>query len=99
MRDAGELVVAAGFATRTGPRAENQDFGGLTMGASATERAVKLRRVVVGHVQVRPRRAAYRVGAAAHVVRRVQFQRLAGHCINQFNVVAHSSFRFSTKTP
>ncbi len=38
MRDAGELVVAAGFASRTGPRADNQDFGGVHMG-SALERA------------------------------------------------------------
>ena len=37
-RDAGELVVAAGFATRTGPRADNQDFGGVHLG-SAVERA------------------------------------------------------------
>ena len=38
MRDAGELVVAAGFASRTGPRADNQDFGGVHQG-SALERA------------------------------------------------------------
>ena len=38
MRDAGELVVAAGFASQTGPRAENQDFGGVYLGR-ATERA------------------------------------------------------------
>ncbi|MES2492920.1 MAG: bifunctional protein-serine/threonine kinase/phosphatase [Pseudomonadota bacterium] len=38
MRDAGELKVAAGFASQTGPRAENQDFGGVHLG-SATDRA------------------------------------------------------------
>ncbi len=38
MRDSGDLVVAAGFASLTGPRAENQDFGGVHMGA-ALERA------------------------------------------------------------
>lgn len=38
MRDSGELVAAAGFASLTGPRAENQDFGGVHLG-SATERA------------------------------------------------------------
>ena len=38
MRDAGELVVAAGFASRLGPRADNQDFGGVHMG-TALERA------------------------------------------------------------
>ncbi len=38
MRDAGELVAAAGFASKTGPRAENQDFGGVHLG-SAIERA------------------------------------------------------------
>lgn len=38
MRDTGELVVAVGFASRTGPRAENQDFGGVHLG-TATERA------------------------------------------------------------
>lgn len=38
MRSEGELVVAAGFASLTGPRAENQDFGGVHMGA-ALERA------------------------------------------------------------
>lgn len=38
MRDAGALVVAAGFASLTGPRADNQDFGGVHLG-SATERA------------------------------------------------------------
>lgn len=38
MRDAGELVVAAGFASRRGPRADNQDFGGVHMG-TALERA------------------------------------------------------------
>ncbi len=39
MRDTGELVVAAGFASLMGPRDENQDFGGITLGSSATERA------------------------------------------------------------
>ncbi len=38
MRGDGELVVAAGFASLRGPRAENQDFGGVHM-ASALERA------------------------------------------------------------
>lgn len=38
MRSDGELVVAAGFASRIGPRAENQDFGGVHLG-TATERA------------------------------------------------------------
>ena len=38
MRDDGELVVAAGFATQTGPRESNQGFGGVCMG-TATERA------------------------------------------------------------
>lgn len=38
MRDAGELVVAAGFASRIGPRADNQDFGGVHLG-TALERA------------------------------------------------------------
>lgn len=38
MRDAGQLVLAAGFATAQGPREENQDFGGVHMG-SALERA------------------------------------------------------------
>lgn len=38
MRDCGELVVAAGFFSATGPRADNQDFGGVYLG-SATERA------------------------------------------------------------
>lgn len=38
MRGDGELVVAAGFATRTGPRAENQDFGGVYLG-TAQERS------------------------------------------------------------
>jgi serine/threonine protein phosphatase PrpC len=32
MRSSGELVVAAGFASLTGPRADNQDFGGVHMG-------------------------------------------------------------------
>lgn len=38
MRNEGELVVAAGFASRQGPRAENQDFGGVHLG-TALERA------------------------------------------------------------
>jgi serine/threonine protein phosphatase PrpC len=38
MRDEGELVVAAGFASETGPRASNQDFGGVCLG-TASERA------------------------------------------------------------
>ena len=38
MRDSGELVAAAGFASRIGPRAENQDFGGVHMG-TALDRA------------------------------------------------------------
>jgi len=38
MRETGELLVAAGFASRTGPRADNQDFGGVHMGSPA-ERA------------------------------------------------------------
>ena len=38
MRSEGELVVAAGFASLTGPRADNQDFGGVHLG-SARERA------------------------------------------------------------
>lgn len=38
MRGSGELVVAAGFASLTGPRADNQDFGGCHLG-SAGERA------------------------------------------------------------
>ncbi|MEO0030335.1 MAG: hypothetical protein RIS94_93 [Pseudomonadota bacterium] len=38
MREPSELVVAAGFASQTGPRAENQDFGGVHMG-TAGERA------------------------------------------------------------
>ena len=36
--NAGELVVAAGFSSLTGPRAENQDFAGLYLG-TALERA------------------------------------------------------------
>src|ERR1700712_1864595 len=36
--NAGELVVAAGFSSLTGPRAENQDFTGLYLG-TALERA------------------------------------------------------------
>lgn len=38
MRSSGELVAAVGFASLTGPRAENQDFGGVHMG-TALERA------------------------------------------------------------
>ncbi|MGE8141450.1 bifunctional protein-serine/threonine kinase/phosphatase [Novosphingobium sp. NPDC080210] len=38
MRSKGELVVAVGFATLTGPRADNQDFGGVHLG-TALERA------------------------------------------------------------
>ena len=38
MRQAGELVLAAGFATATGPREDNQDFGGVHLG-TALERA------------------------------------------------------------
>ncbi|HEX8057674.1 MAG TPA: protein phosphatase 2C domain-containing protein [Novosphingobium sp.] len=38
MRDTGELVLAAGFASAVGPREENQDFGGVHLG-SALERA------------------------------------------------------------
>lgn len=38
MRDSGELVAAAGFASLTGPRPENQDFGGVHMG-TALDRA------------------------------------------------------------
>ncbi|MFZ5743671.1 MAG: protein kinase domain-containing protein [Pseudomonadota bacterium] len=38
MRSSGELTVAAGFASLTGPRAENQDFGGVHIG-TALERA------------------------------------------------------------
>lgn len=38
MRDGGELVAAAGFASLTGPRPENQDFGGVHLG-TALERA------------------------------------------------------------
>lgn len=38
MRSEGELVVAAGFASLTGPRADNQDFGGVHLG-TALERA------------------------------------------------------------
>ena len=37
MRYEGDLVIAAGFATATGPRADNQDFGGVDLG-SALER-------------------------------------------------------------
>lgn len=38
LRDTGELVLAAGFASAVGPREENQDFGGVHLG-SALERA------------------------------------------------------------
>ena len=38
MRETGELVVAAGFASQKGPRADNQDFGGVHVG-SPLERA------------------------------------------------------------
>jgi serine/threonine protein phosphatase PrpC len=38
MRQTGELVLAAGFATATGPREDNQDFGGVHLG-TALERA------------------------------------------------------------
>ena len=34
MRDDGQLVAAAGFASQTGPRAENQDFGGVHLGTA-----------------------------------------------------------------
>ena len=34
MRDEGALVVAAGFASLTGPREENQDFGGVHTGSA-----------------------------------------------------------------
>lgn len=34
MRETGELVVAAGFASHAGPRAENQDFGGVYLGTA-----------------------------------------------------------------
>jgi serine/threonine protein phosphatase PrpC len=34
LRDAGELVLAAGFASAVGPREENQDFGGVHMGGA-----------------------------------------------------------------
>ena len=37
MRDTGELVVAAGFASAIGPREQNQDFGGVYLG-TATQR-------------------------------------------------------------
>ena len=37
MEYAGEIVLAAGFATATGPRDDNQDFGGVHLG-SALER-------------------------------------------------------------
>jgi serine/threonine protein phosphatase PrpC len=33
MREAGELVVAAGFASLKGPRGDNQDFGGVCLGS------------------------------------------------------------------
>jgi serine/threonine protein phosphatase PrpC len=38
MRDSGELEIAPGFASATGPRDNNQDFGGVYLG-SALERA------------------------------------------------------------
>lgn len=38
MRNAGELIVTAGFSSKVGPRSDNQDFGGVHLG-SATERA------------------------------------------------------------
>ncbi|MCW1382883.1 protein phosphatase 2C domain-containing protein [Novosphingobium sp. KCTC 2891] len=38
MRNKGELLVTAGFSSSIGPRAENQDFGGVHFG-TATERA------------------------------------------------------------
>lgn len=38
MRNSGELVVTAGFTSLCGPRAENQDFGGVHLG-TALERA------------------------------------------------------------
>jgi serine/threonine protein phosphatase PrpC len=38
MRSSGELIAAAGFASLIGPRAENQDFGGVHLG-TALERA------------------------------------------------------------
>lgn len=34
MRSDGELVVAVGFASLTGPRADNQDFGGVHLGSA-----------------------------------------------------------------
>lgn len=34
MRFAGELVLAAGFASATGPRDDNQDFGGIHLGTA-----------------------------------------------------------------
>ena len=34
MRDEGELVLAAGFASQTGPRPDNQDFGGVHLGTA-----------------------------------------------------------------
>lgn len=34
MRSEGELVLAAGFASERGPRAENQDFGGVHLGTA-----------------------------------------------------------------
>ena len=35
MRDMGELIVVAGFASDQGPRADNQDFGGVHIGSAA----------------------------------------------------------------
>ncbi len=40
MRDAGELAVAAGFASAVGPRADNQDFGAIHLG-TANQRATR----------------------------------------------------------
>jgi serine/threonine protein phosphatase PrpC len=34
MRDTGELIVVAGFASDQGPRADNQDFGGVHIGTA-----------------------------------------------------------------
>jgi len=34
MRESGQLVAAAGCASRTGPRSENQDFGGVHLGTA-----------------------------------------------------------------
>src|SRR5882762_8914178 len=40
MADRGKLEVAVGFSTTTGPRSDNQDFGGVDMG-SPSERALQ----------------------------------------------------------